>query len=198
VFVGVLGGRPLVIAVGGIIALAMAVVWFQLGSQHTKARASQGGSLLEAGVMGQQIQALVGQYQLHKLSPESRWIQVQQWLLDIQGYAQKIVDQEPELTVDLLETLATSVDLAQQIAAALQAQGQVQTPTYQRLLQQRLKAAYDRLQDTHQQLQSLQDQVVLQSLDRASSPGNQNLPHSLKILIEANRMMLQTDLPPQS
>jgi tRNA A37 threonylcarbamoyladenosine biosynthesis protein TsaE len=85
------------------------------------------------------------------------------------------------------------VDLARQVAEGLAVIEQVQTPTYRQLAQQRLTASSDRLQVTHAQLQQLQDQVTLASLDSETGRGSL-LPQGLQTLIAANRDILESNL----
>jgi hypothetical protein len=95
--------------------------------------------------------------------------------------------------VDLLEALHTVVDLARQVAEGLAVVEQVQTPTYRQLAQQRLTASCDRLQATRAQLQQLQDQVTLASLDPETG-SDSLLPQGLQTLIAANRDILERNL----
>ena len=80
------------------------------------------------------------------------------------------------------------VELAQQVADGLQVQAQIQTPTYQQMAKKQLKQSCDRMEQTHRQLQQLQDQVALASLAQGDTP----LPQRLEILIAANKEILET------
>ncbi|NEP62477.1 MAG: hypothetical protein F6K31_37040, partial [Symploca sp. SIO2G7] len=82
----------------------------------------------------------------------------------------------------------TVVDLAQQVADGLKVQAQIQTPTYQKMAQNRLQQSCDRMEKTYQQLQQLQDQVALASL----SQGDTSLPQRLETLIAANKEILES------
>ncbi|MEB3233193.1 MAG: hypothetical protein VKJ64_19460, partial [Leptolyngbyaceae bacterium] len=90
---------------------------------------------------------------------------------------------------DLLEAVHTVLDLTQQVADALNVLQTIQTPVYQQMVQARLRQSCDRLQQTHQQLQQLQDQVALASLDANAA----TLPQRLQQLIAANQEILNAD-----
>ncbi|MEB3314545.1 MAG: hypothetical protein VKL98_10405, partial [Cyanobacteriota bacterium] len=148
------------------------------------------GDLLDRQTFTQHLESL--SQGLPPRQPQS-WRQVYTWALESQALAHQIYQRDPLLQVDLLEALHTVVDLARQVAEGLAVVEQVQTPTYRQLAQQRLTASCDRLQATHAQLQQLQDQVTLASLDSEAGSGSL-LPQRLQTLIAANRDILESNL----
>jgi hypothetical protein len=86
------------------------------------------------------------------------------------------------------------MDLAKQVADGLTVIDQIETPTYRQLAQQRVEASRDRLQATHAQLQQLQDQVALSSLE-TDSTASSPLPDRLQTLITANKYILEDHSP---
>jgi hypothetical protein len=143
------------------------------------------GDLLDAQTFASQLGTLE-----QRVPPKAQraWREVQAWSTESQRFAARIYDRDPLLQVELLEALHTVLDLSGQVADGLAVLDQIETPAYQQMAQQRLAASRDRLQATHSQLQQLQDQVALSTLDTA---GDSTLPHSLQSLIEANKTILQ-------
>ncbi|NJL48529.1 MAG: hypothetical protein HC929_14920 [Leptolyngbyaceae cyanobacterium SM2_5_2] len=148
-----------------------------------------GGDLLNADVFNHQMELLARRM---PAKHQKTWRQTQLWARESQDFAGRIYDRDPLLQVELLEAMHTVIDLAQQVADGLAVIDQIETPTYQKLAQQRLAASQTRLQATHAQLQQLQDQIALASLD---SPSDNSLPQRLQTLIAANRHILE-DTPP--
>lgn len=184
-FVVCLGGRPIVLGVGGAIALATIGAWLW---QLRQASADWTANLLDRVTFLAQLAAL------DRRSPaisQATWKQARQWAQATQGFAARIANQEPSLTPELIEALHTVLALAGQVAEALQAVEQVQSAIYRPLARQRLQASCDRLQKTHDQLQHLQDQLFLSALDQEATTSTTNEPLSLRLVIEANRTALQ-------
>ena len=184
-FVVWLGGRWIVLGVGGAIALATIGAWLWLFCQ---ASAGWATNLLDRATFLAQLAVL------ERHSPatsQATWKQARQWAQATQGFAGRIASREPSLTPELLEALHTVLALTGQVAEALQAVEQVQSATYRPLAHQRLQANCDRLQKTHDQLQHLQDQLFLSTLDREAMTSTTSLPLSLRLVIEANRTTLQ-------
>lgn len=117
---------------------------------------------------------------------EPHWRSAHQQAEAIQHIAKQIAQREPTLIPDLLETLHTVLDLADQFGQALQVSQQVQTPHYQQLAQQRLQHSEVRLQQTHDQLQALHDQIALEHLERQSLTLTSGISERLRILIAEN------------
>ncbi|MFM7529351.1 MAG: hypothetical protein ACKO63_12860 [Nodosilinea sp.] len=185
------GPRPLVWAGGGAIATTMVASW--LAGWRPPANPPLSGDLLDRQSFIQHLESLS---QGFPSRPESTWRQAYTWALESQAFAHQIYQRDPLLQVDLLEALHTVVDLARQVAEGLAVVEQVQTPTYRQLAQQRLTASCDRLQATRAQLQQLQDQVTLASLDPETGSGSL-LPQGLQTLIAANRDILERNHPGQ-
>jgi hypothetical protein len=82
--------------------------------------------------------------------------------------------------------------LVAQIAEALNVQAHIQTPIYRNAAQQHLQASCDRLQDSNNQLQQLQDQLMLSKLERSIYSEDSRLPQRLQTLIAANKLILET------
>lgn len=182
--------RPVVLGVGGAIALGTIAVWIG-GFRPQPVSPDALNNLLERQNF---LSRLVDLEAKIPNLPQSQWTETRQWAEQSQLSAEQIAQREPTLIPDLLEAMHTVLDLAGQVAEALQVIAQIQTATYRELAQQRLHASSDRLQQTHAQLQSLQDQIALASLDRSGADAN--LPGRLQILIAENKTTLQN--PPQS
>ena len=177
------GNRPVAWIGGGAVATAMAGSWmtgYRLSSDR-----SADHDLLDAASFQRRIEAI--QVQVPRASSRT-WQPVKAWAMESQTFAARICDREPTLHTELLEALYTVVSLAQQVAEGLQVQSQIQTPRYQQLAKRQLQESCDRMQQTHQQLQQLQDQVTLASL----SQGDASLPQRLETLIAANKKILDT------
>ena len=182
------GPRPLAWAGGGAIATTMVASW--LGGWRRSAPPELGSDLLDRDTFMQHLDLLTQGLPARQQRP---WRQTVTWALESQAFAHQIYQRDPLLQADLLEALHTVVDLARQVAEGLAVIEQVQTPTYRQLAQQRLTASSDRLQVTHAQLQQLQDQVTLASLDPETGRGSL-LPQGLQTLIAANRDILESNL----
>ncbi|MBD2234389.1 hypothetical protein [Phormidium tenue] len=179
------GPKPVAVLAGSGVAAAMVSSW-AAGFRPSEATANS-GDLLDAQTFASQLGTL-GQ----RVPPKAQkaWREVQDWATESQRFAARIFDRDPLLQVDLLEALHTVLDLSGQVADGLAVLDQIETPAYQQMAQQRLTASRDRLQATHSQLQQLQDQVALSTLDTAD---DSTLPHSLQSLIDANKTILQNN-----
>ena len=177
------GNRPVAWVGGGAVAAAMAGSW--VTGYRTSSQVNSDHDLLDAATFHHRIEAI--QPQVPRTSYRT-WQPVKEWAMESQTFAARICDREPTLHTELLEALYTVVNLAQQVAEGLQVQSQIRTPRYQQLAKQQLQQSCDRMQQTHQQLQQLQDQVALASL----SQGDISLPQRLETLIAANKEILDT------
>ncbi|MEA5448797.1 hypothetical protein VB780_09480 [Leptolyngbya sp. CCNP1308] len=177
------GPKPVAVLAGAGTAAAMVSSW-AAGFRPSEA-STNSGDLLDPQTFASQLGTL-GQ----RVPPKAQkvWREVQAWSTESQRFAARIFDRDPLLQVELLEALHTVLDLSGQVADGLAVLDQIETPAYQQMAQQRLTASRDRLQATHSQLQQLQDQVALSTLDTAD---DSTLPHSLQSLIEANKTILQ-------
>ncbi|MEM6253470.1 MAG: hypothetical protein AAF821_11160 [Cyanobacteria bacterium P01_D01_bin.156] len=178
------GNRPVTWVGGGVVAAVMASSWVK-GYQTSSLKSNDHSDLLNPVSFQKRIDAIQAQV---ARGNDRTWQPVKDWALQSQTFAVRICDREPTLHTELLEALYTVVDLAQQVADGLQVQAQIQTPTYQQMAKKQLQKSCDRMQQTHQQLQQLQDQVALASL----SQGDTTLPQRLEILIAANKEILET------
>jgi hypothetical protein len=186
---GLAGPRPLAWAGGGGIAAAMGVSWVA-GFRRSPAVAL-GHDLLDADTFNHQLDPLGRRV---PAQGQKTWRQVQGWATESQRFAAQIYQRDPLLQVELLEALHTVIDLAKQVAEGLTVIDQIETPTYRQLAQQRVEASRDRLQATHAQLQQLQDQVALSSLE-TDSTASSPLPDRLQTLITANKYILEDHSP---
>ena len=177
------GPKPLVGLAGAGVATAMVGSW-AVGFRPTEAEAI-GSDLLDAQTFASQLGGL-GQ----RVPPKAQkvWRETQTWATESQRFAARIYARDPLLQVELLEAMHTVLDLSGQVADGLAVIDQIETPAYRQMAQQRLEASRDRLQATYAQLQQLQDQVALSTLDEANGG---TLPESLQTLVEANRIILQ-------
>jgi hypothetical protein len=186
-FVAILRPRPIVIASGGAIAAIVFAAWaWQIKKEFAWLNEN---NLLDRYVFASKLDAL----ERTSLATGMQWRRTKAWAREIHAYAEKIVEKEPDLTVDILETLLTVLALAGQVADAIATIGQVKSENYRLVAQRRLQASYDRLQATHELLQNLQDQVLLLSLDRNSSSLKMELPAQLRLAIDTNKITLQAN-----
>jgi hypothetical protein len=178
------GPRPVAGLAGAGVAAAMVGSW-AAGFRPSAAVAS-GSDLLDAQTFASQLGTL-GQ----RVPPKSQksWKQVQGWAAESQRFAARIYDRDPLLQVELLEAMHTVLDLSGQVADGLAVIDQIETPAYKQMAQQRLAASCARLQATQAQLQQLQDQLALSTLDETGG----TLPQNLQGLIDANRTILQNN-----
>ncbi|HEY9736837.1 MAG TPA: hypothetical protein V6D06_11160 [Trichocoleus sp.] len=180
------GPRPLVWLSGGGIAAAMVGSW-AAGYRTQPLAPDQASDLLQAAAFEQQLQPLEAS---RAVMANPTWQRVRAWATASHQAAANIYQRDSLLQVELLEALHTVVDLARQVAEALQVIDQIQTPTYRQMAQQRLQASCDRMEQTHAQLLQLQDQVALSSLD-SGDPATSLLPQRLQTLVAANREILE-------
>lgn len=181
------GPRPLVWISGGGITAAMVGSW-AAGFRERSLTQAEAGDLLDAIAFQQQIQALESKV---PAPSNPTWQRVRTWALESQASATNIYQRDSLLQVELLEALHTVVDLTRQVAEALQVIDQIQTPAYRQMAEQRLQASCDRMQETHAQLQQLQDQIALSSLDPGES-STKLLPERLQTLVAANKQILES------
>lgn len=181
------GPRPLVWISGGGITAAMVGSW-AAGFRERSLTQAEAGDLLDEIAFQQQIQALESKV---PAPSNPTWQRVRTWALESQASATNIYQRDSLLQVELLEALHTVVDLTRQVAEALQVIDQIQTPAYRQMAEQRLQASCDRMQETHAQLQQLQDQIALSSLDPGES-STKLLPERLQTLVAANKQILES------
>ncbi|MBE9138789.1 hypothetical protein IQ254_16575, partial [Nodosilinea sp. LEGE 07088] len=180
------GPRPIAGLAGAGVAMAMVGTWAR-GFRIEQSDINSSDLLNDRVFMGQ-FTAL-GQ----RVPPTAHnsWGQVQTWATESQRFATRIYGLDPLLQVELLEALHTVLDLSGQVADGLAVIDQIETPAYRQMAQQRLDDSCDRLQVTHAQLQQLQDQTALSTLD---DPSNHNtLPQRLQTLIDANKTILHNN-----
>lgn len=179
------GPKPVAVLTGSAVAAAMVSSW-AAGFRPSPAAANS-GDLLNAQTFVAQLDTL-GQRVPSK--SQKTWRQVQAWATESQQFATRIYDRDPLLQVELLEAMHTVLDLSGQVADGLAVLDQIETPAYQQMAQQRLDASRDRLSATHSQLQQLQDQIALSSLETSA---DNTLPQRLQTLVEANKTILQNN-----
>jgi hypothetical protein len=184
-----LGPRPVVLLSGGAIALTMILIWLWEFRPKENPQERATANLLHQEIFLVQLTALGANI---PTLPESTWERVRHWAHKTQELAQRIAEREPTLIPELLETLHTVLDLSGQVVEALLVMSQIQTSAYRHLAQQRLQASCNRLQETHDQLQHLQDQIALATLDRGETGVTSALPRRLQVLIAENKSTLQS------
>lgn len=179
------GPRPVVWLVGSSISAAMVSTWVT-GFRPAPA-AAENNDLLDATVFAARLDPLA-----RRVPPSAQptWQQAQRWATESQQFATRIAERDNYLHLELLDAMHTVQDLARQVAEALTVIDEIETPAYRQLAQQRLSLSCDRLQATHAQLQQLQDQVTLASLDTDPTTGSP-LPQRLQTLIAANKHILE-------
>lgn len=180
-----LGSRPLVLLIGGVITLLTLMSWFW---QFRQVLPKVGEiNLLNQEQFNRELSHL--ETQIMESSPE--WKKAKLWAEKSQVFAEKIAQKEGSLTPELVETLYTVMDLTKQVVEALNVKNQIQTPVYRKMATKRLHDSCDRLEQTYLQLQELQDQVTLASLDQRQALKSA-LPHRLESLISANKTILNS------
>ena len=120
----------------------------------------------------------------------SQWEQVTADIKAIQALAADVAQHEPSLSPDLIDALYTVVDLGSQFALALSTLSRVQLPKYQKIAQQQLETSRTRLSQTHHQLRSLHDQLLIEGLSQSSGA---TLSNRLQTLITDNKSGLLKD-----
>ncbi|ACK70263.1 hypothetical protein PCC7424_1831 [Gloeothece citriformis PCC 7424] len=183
-FIIYLGMRPITLIIGGAIALLMLVAWMW---QLKQINLSGESDLLEREVFFSQLETINPKI---RESASSQWKQTLDLASETQVFAQRIASQQLELIPELLEALYTVIALCNEVAQAHLALNHIQTDTYRQLTQHCLKSSIERLKDTHNQLQQLQDQVLLSSLE--TSQLEDDFPTRLRSLIAENKTTLQT------
>jgi ElaB/YqjD/DUF883 family membrane-anchored ribosome-binding protein len=192
----VLGAIALLVSLGlrPIVLLGIAVVWIGVlggwGRSVASHRRPAASDLLAPEVWGDRLRELNQRYRKSR-----HWPKVEEQCQAIHEAAGRILQQESELSGDLLETLLSSLSLGEQVLSAEGTLAQVETPEGRRLAQGYLQSAADRLQQTRQQLQQIQDQLLLANLDRQQGEIN-DLPQTLKLLVADNRSALQPAVVP--
>ena len=180
------GFRLVSLVVGGAIVAIMLMGWFR---QFHRDRVPTTGNLMERELFLARLDGIVAK--IGKGENSAGWQEAYRWALDSHGAALQIAERDPLLLPDLVETLVTVEALADQVASSYFALTQVQTDTYRGLTQQHLAESRDRLQQTHNQLQQLRDQVLLSQLTQEAGAADGSLPTRLQVLIEANKTALQ-------
>jgi len=115
------------------------------------------------------------------------WQQTQLKSDEIHALAVAIAQQEPIFIPDLLDTLYSVVDLVVQQGQSAIAMVQVKTPEYKLLAQQQSDASWDRLQETHIQLQALHDHLLVSAVRDRALHNPSDLFERLKGLIDENK-----------
>ena len=191
--VGVVGNRPLVWAGGSGISLVMLGSWvWGFRSPQKSARSPMIQNWLQSETLVTYLAELEQGLPSAQDAQDATWRSAKIWASQAQTAAQQIVEQDPLLHVEIIETLHTVMALVAQIAEALNVQAHIQTPIYRNAAQQHLQASCDRLQDSNNQLQQLQDQLMLSKLERSIYSEDSRLPQRLQTLIAANKLILET------
>gem|GEM_PF-1759849 len=191
--VGVVGNRPLVWAGGSGISLVMLGSWvWGFRSPQESARSPMIQNWLQSETLVTYLAELEQGLPSAQDAQDATWRSAKVWASQAQTAAQQIVEQDPLLHVEIIETLHTVMALVAQIAEALNVQAHIQTPIYRNAAQQHLQASCDRLQDSNNQLQQLQDQLMLSKLERSIYSEDSRLPQRLQTLIAANKLILET------
>jgi hypothetical protein len=184
IFLNSVGIRLFTLIFGGLISLTMLGFWIKyLHSVFSQNKAN----LLDLDNFLQQLNPIAAK--LGQKSPSS-WNRAETYAKESQQFCQTIVQRESTLTPELIETLYTVLDLSNQVVEAILALEKVQTQSYRDLAQEHLNTSLNRLQNTHNQLQQLQDQVLLSSLE--NSEISTQLPLYLQELINVNRSSLES------
>jgi hypothetical protein len=183
IFLSWVGIRPLTVILGGLISLGMLGYWIK----HLSSILSQNrANLLDLDNFLQQLKPIAAK--LGQKSPLP-WSKAETYAKESQQFCQTIVQRESTLTPELIETLYTVLDLSDQVVEAILALEKVQTQSYRDLAQEHLNTSLNRLQNTHHQLQQLQDQILLSSLENPEITSR--LPLYLQELINVNRSSLE-------
>lgn len=185
------GARPLAILIGGAIALGMIGLWFRrLRPQNF----SNEANVLDADVFFARLNTLEAKT-IPGQTKRTEWLEAYRWTQACHQYATSIAQRSPTLSSDLVETLYTVLGLFDQVVESLNALEQVQTEEYRKITTHHLNASCDRLHETHNQLQQLQDQILVSGLSRDALGQDSNLPMRLRVVIDANKTALQPPMP---
>lgn len=182
-FIGWLGVRIIVLLSGGMIVGFVVALWYLNRDRHHPSHAAVSANLLETDV----FISCIGPFSSHiPAASQSQWRAARLQAQAIQEIAQQIAQQESTFIPDLLDTLYTVLELTEQLAQALQVTHQVQTPRYRELAQYQLKSSQARLQQTHDQLQELRDQMALADLEWTSRKATSGISTRLQIITAEN------------
>jgi hypothetical protein len=181
-FVIRLGMRPMVLLIGAVISIGTIIVWYW---QLHRVLSTASADLLQPKIFLHYLRAFESQIP-HR--SKTSWETIRQQSQMIQQLATQTAQRDPTLIPELLETLHTILALVEKIVYALQALQQVETYLAQQRAEQKLRQGAARLQESHQSLQELHDQLALQHLE-----SDQTCPSAidwLQILIAANQAIL--------
>jgi hypothetical protein len=180
VFIGQLGLRPIVLLSGIAIVLAALIYWFWQTRSTAKANST---NLLELDVFVACLDGLKAGIPVLQLEA---WKAVQDKTLTIWAIAAQLAKQESLLLPDLLETLHSTLELAERSAEALCLSEQMQTPSFQDKARRQMPRSFERLQITQTQLQTLADQLAWERLEARSTDSTSVLSSGLRGLIIEN------------
>lgn len=180
-----LGLRWIVVLSSLVICGAAIAAWKHQLNHHRKMSliAPNSANLLQSDTFIAHLDHLEGRFP--EIS-ELLWRSARQRAEAIQAIAAQIAQTESAFIPNLLETLHTVLDLTEQLAQALKAVQQVKTYHYQQLAQQRLHSSQMRLNQTHNQLQELRDQIILDTLQQQSLTPAAEMSTWLQTLIKDN------------
>ena len=176
------GNRPITLIVGGAIAAIMVGAWIW---KLRQIYGNSGANLLEGAIFDNELANIARKLEGRN---DRDWEQTVILVKQIQIFAQRIATTESSLIPELLETLYTVLSLCEQVAFALVTLEQMQTETYKNLTLEHLQVSCQRVKETHDLLQQLQDRVLLSSLE--ASGGKTTLPSSLRVIIAENKNVL--------
>ncbi|MEL7036983.1 MAG: hypothetical protein AAFO04_15370 [Cyanobacteria bacterium J06592_8] len=181
------GLRLIVCSIGGIICVSAGIAWL-LKLQKIQSTFNFSFDLLDLKAFQFNLknleQKIITQFPI-------AWQKMNQSALEIHKIAQEISISEPELHAELIETLYTVIRLVEQGVYATLALHKVQTESYKNQARNYLKASYERLKKTQNNLQQLRDQIVLAQLPETELTREYTLPKRLQILIADNKTVLQ-------
>ena len=185
-FVFILGWRLIVLLTGGAIAFTSSIYWFwQIHSPSSSQSLSS--NLLQGDVFAEHLAYSQRRVPAAHLRV---WAGAQTQATSIQTNAEQIALRESMLIPDLLETLHSTLDLTEQIAEALYLLNQMQTAQYQTQTQQQLQKSLARLEVTHNQLQTLNDQFAWEHLEQRSHYTSA-LASGLQIVVSENEKVCE-------
>lgn len=181
------GLRLVVLVTGGAMTGLAIAAWCVFAAQQSRDSPIPSANLLDPAIWQQRLLELEPRL---PTASQSQWQAAVQASSAIHSLVAHIAQQEPTFIPDLLETLHTVLELADQLGSALQTTERVQTPHYQTLAQQQLQRSQTRLQQTHQQLQELHDQLMLTDLTRRSQSAVSGISTRLQLITAENAKSL--------
>jgi hypothetical protein len=176
--------RAIALLWGGAIAISTSALWFWLLYRDLQ---KSSDNLLERDIFIKQLPK--DNLKLNKHA-RHQYQEAKKWAIASQDFAAQIGHYESILIPELLETLNTVIALLQQVGDTLQAKEKMTSASGRERVEQRLQSSCDRLLNTKDSLQNLQESIAIASLDKNAAVISEDLPSQLSLLIDNNKQTL--------